>query len=36
MDAFDASIEKACKDGVIPGAILVASSADGMSYIREF
>jgi hypothetical protein len=30
MSSFDATIEKACKDIVIPGAVLVASSADGI------
>jgi len=29
MDSFEATIEKACKDGVIPGAVLAASTADG-------
>jgi hypothetical protein len=27
--AFDAEIEQACRDVVIPGAVFVASSADG-------
>jgi hypothetical protein len=29
MGSFDAKVEKACKEVSIPGAVLVASSADG-------
>jgi hypothetical protein len=29
MASFEEKIEKACRDGLIPGAVLVASTADG-------